>query len=190
MSTRKLRQPGPGQKKPALTRLKELPAEDRARLMAVLRENTYTQAAPLCEQLVGFPCSLDVLSKFWQWQGTQEDLETSNDWLDQFEQFTRSQNPDWSADKVREQAIAFFLAQTAGKKDLKGFVQIAQIDQNERSGRIKAQLDERKVRVAEGRLTLLERKAQQADQAKGVMQDKALTEAQRAARMKEIFGIA
>lgn len=185
---RKLRQPSKGPK-PALTRLKELPGEERAKLMGILRDNTYDKAAPLFENLLGFACSRDVLSKFFQWQGTQEDLENSNDFMAQFEEFTRKQNPDWSADKVRDHAIAFFLAQTAARQDRKGFVQIASLDLEERKARTKAKNEERKISISERRVTLLEKKAAQADQASGVMQNRALTVEEKQARMKEIFGI-
>lgn len=39
------------------------------------------------------------------------------------------------------------------------------------------------------RVALLEKKAAQADAAKGILENKQLTEAQRAARMREVFGI-
>jgi hypothetical protein len=43
--------------------------------------------------------------------------------------------------------------------------------------------------LEERRIAVLEKKALQAEQAKGVLEDKELNEAQRAARMREIFGI-
>lgn len=186
---RKIRQPSDGEEKPPMTRLKELPAEERAKLMHVLRENTYRKAIPLIENLVGFYCSLDVLSKFFTWQDKQEDLEKSNDFIEQYEEFTQRQHPEWSPERIRDDATAFFMASATANKDLKGFALIAQIDQQERAGRAKVKFEERKISISDRRVTLLERKAAQADQAKGIMQDQQLSEDQRAARMRELFGI-
>jgi hypothetical protein len=45
------------------------------------------------------------------------------------------------------------------------------------------------IKLDERRVKLLEEKAKLADQAKGVMEDKALSEEERAARMRELFGM-
>ena len=52
------------------------------------------------------------------------------------------------------------------------------------------QLDEQRLQLDERKMVLLEKKAAAFDQAKGVLENKELTEAQRAARMREVFGIA
>jgi hypothetical protein len=57
------------------------------------------------------------------------------------------------------------------------------------SGRTKAELDRQKLELEERRVKVLEEKAAKADQAKGVLEDKALTEEQRVARMREVFGM-
>jgi hypothetical protein len=45
------------------------------------------------------------------------------------------------------------------------------------------------VKVSERRMALLEKKAEQADQAKGIMADASTSEAEKQARMRELFGI-
>jgi hypothetical protein len=57
------------------------------------------------------------------------------------------------------------------------------------SGKTKAAQKEIELKQSERKLQILEKKAAQADAAKGVLEDKELTEGQRASRMKEIFGI-
>jgi hypothetical protein len=59
-----------------------------------------------------------------------------------------------------------------------------------RKARHKAATDDRKLSLEERRVTLLEKKAEQADAAKALVEDTSLTEAERAARMREVFGIA
>lgn len=58
------------------------------------------------------------------------------------------------------------------------------------SGKTRAELEERKLGIQERRVVLLEQKAAAFDQAKGVLENKEMTEEQRAARMREVFGIA
>jgi hypothetical protein len=57
------------------------------------------------------------------------------------------------------------------------------------SGQTKAELEKQKLAQGERKLVLLEKKAAAFDQAKGVLENKELTEAQRAARRREVFGI-
>lgn len=188
MKNRKLKQVNSGPK-PPLTRLKELPAEDRSKLLTVLGENTYDKAIPLVENLVGFACSRNVLSKFWQWQSAQESLENANDLVETFEAFCRKQNPDWSADKVRETSIAFFLAHTAQQRDVDSFVNVAHLDLSERTAKTKAGFEREKIDIQKRKVALLEQKAAQAEAAKNILQEKGLSEEERRNRMLEIFGI-
>lgn len=55
---------------------------------------------------------------------------------------------------------------------------------------VKVQLAERQTKVSEDKLKLLQEKAAKADQASGVMGSRELTEAEKIARMHELFGIA
>jgi DNA-binding phage protein len=58
------------------------------------------------------------------------------------------------------------------------------------SGKTKAEIEQRKLEQGERKLVILEAKAKLADQAKGVLEDRALSEEQRASRMRELFGMA
>lgn len=127
MNTRKIHKSSDGKADPPMTRLKELPAEERAKVMEILRSKTYEEAAPLVSQLVGFSCSVDVCSKFYKWQTGQEALDGTNDMIEQFEEFVASQNKDWSPEKVRDTSINFFLAHTSANRDVDGFKSVAQL---------------------------------------------------------------
>jgi hypothetical protein len=56
------------------------------------------------------------------------------------------------------------------------------------SGQTKAMHKERELAVAEEKLELLKKKAEQADEAKGIMGNQALSEAEKSDRMRELFG--
>jgi hypothetical protein len=138
----------------------------------------------------GVKVSRRALSEFLSWYSARQDLQDTSDLLETFDEFTRKTNPTWSADKVRDVSIQFLMAHTAAQKDVYQFATVAQLDQSERFGRTKAQLDERKVKVSEGRLELLKAKAAQADNARGILSNKELTEQEKKARMHELFGLA
>ena len=172
--------------------LKNLQPDRQAEIYSRLTEKTSswpdTSLAAVKAWLAadGLKTSARALSEFRSWYSAQQDLKDTSDLLETFEEFTRQTHPDWSAEKVRDMAIQFFMAHTVARKDVGKFVSVAQLDQNERFGRTKAQLDERKVKVSEGRLELLKTKAAQADAAKDVIQSKLSPEEQKR-RLKEIL---
>ena len=125
MSQRKLKQPGTGQSKAPLTKLKELPSAERAKVMEILRARTYRDAEPLVGELVGFACSMDVLCRFFSWQGAQEDMEISKGVLSQVTTFMREQLTGWPEEKIREAAVSFFTLHALAKRDVKGFAHMA-----------------------------------------------------------------
>jgi hypothetical protein len=57
------------------------------------------------------------------------------------------------------------------------------------SGQTKATLENRKLELGERRVTILERKAHQADQAKGILTNKELSEEEKRLKMRALFGI-
>lgn len=83
---------------------------------------------------------------------------------------------------VREKA--YILARTPGA-DVQDLATLAGIVGES----VKLDLKAREVALAERRVALLEKKAAQADEAKGAMQNAALTPAEREAKLKEIFGL-
>lgn len=173
--------------------LKNLPKERQHEIFLRRTEGKEDQRAldAIREWLAedGLKVSRRALSEFFSWYSSRQDLQATGDLLETFEEFTRKQNPGWSADKVRDIAVQFFMAHTVANKDVNKFVSVALLDQNERFAKAKGKLEERKVSVAEGRLELLKQKAAQLDKAKGILGDKALTEDQKRQRMLQLFGM-
>jgi hypothetical protein len=137
MSPSKLRQPVAGQPKPPLTKLKELPSAERGKIMEMLRSHTYRDAEPMVSEAVGFTCTIDVLCRFFSWQGAQEDMVISSDMLRQVMSFTRAHHADWPEEKVREAAASFFTLHTMAKRDVKGFASMARLHLQTERCRIK-----------------------------------------------------
>ena len=96
-------------------------------MMEILRSHTYRDAEPLVAQAVGFACSVDVLCRFFSWQGAQEDLEISDDLLQQVGSFIREHFAAWPEEKIREAAASFFTFHTMNKRDVEGFASMARL---------------------------------------------------------------
>ncbi|NOS70067.1 MAG: hypothetical protein HOP33_09065 [Verrucomicrobia bacterium] len=137
----------------------------------------------------GVSVSSGRLSVYLESLRNLKELDQSNDLLEQFQEFTRKKNPDWSPEKVRQTGIDFFVAHTVAKKDANKFATIVTLDQNERFGKTKAAQKDRQLDQQDRKIKLMEQKAAAFDQAKGVMGDQALSEEQRASRMRELFGM-
>lgn len=137
--------------------LKSLPADRQMEIYSRLTEQTATWADTSLNAVKkwlaedGLKTSVRALSEFRRWYAAQQDLQETSDLLETFEEFTRKQNPDWSADKVRDVSIQFFMAHTVATKDVNKFVPLVQLDQNERFGRSKAGFKEREVSLAEAK---------------------------------------
>jgi hypothetical protein len=127
MSQRKLNQPAAGRPRPPLTKLKELSPLDRSKVMEILRHHSYRDAEPLVAEVAGFPCSVDVLCRFFSWQNAQEDLELSNDMLRQMVSFARENLSGWPEEKIRATAAAFFTLRAMAKRDDKTFANMARM---------------------------------------------------------------
>ena len=97
----------------------------------------------------GIKVSRRALSEFLSWYADRLDLQESNDTLEAFEEFLRKQKPGWTADKIRDTAIQFFISQTVGKKDVNQFATVVTLDQNERFGRTKGAFKERELKLKE-----------------------------------------
>jgi hypothetical protein len=127
MSERKLRQPAPGQPKPALTRLKELGPEERAAVMRILRANTYQAARKAVSVLVGFECGKGALSRFFCWEAKREAIRESKEISGQVHRFLREYRPEYTEEKVREVAGMYFMMRTLENLDSNEFVKLARV---------------------------------------------------------------
>ena len=99
----------------------------------------------------GLKVSQRALSEFLSWYADRLALQESNDTLEAFEEFLRKQKPGWTADKVRDTAIQFFISQTVGQKDVNKFATVVTLDQNERFGKTKAKFKEREITLKENK---------------------------------------
>jgi hypothetical protein len=140
----------------------------------------------------GIKVSRRAVSEFLSWYADRLALKESGDTLESFEEFLRKQKPEWTADKIRDTAIQFFISQTVGQKDLYKFATVVQLDQNERFGRSKGAFKEREITLKEKKFQFDAAKAalKCAAELKTISSNKTLSEADKvnAARTK-LFGV-
>lgn len=101
------------------------------------------------------------LSKFWSWQFHQVRVESYNGMLEQFQDFYTRLNPSASRQQVREAGIAFFMTEAAAKGDRDGFLDVANLDLAEVTGKSKASFKEREVTLAEQKAAEAKKSEQQ-----------------------------
>jgi hypothetical protein len=89
-----------------------------------------------------------------------------------------AERPDVSLEQVEEFADAMFLMKATAEGDAKAFTGIRKITE----GAKRTKLESR-------RITILERKAAQADKAEAALKDQSLTMEERQAKLREVFGI-
>ena len=136
---RKVRQVSVGGVLPPLTRLKGLSPEVQAGVMGILRSHTYEQAPPLVEALVGFACSSDTLERFYAWQSTRRVMGCAEESISEVIEFIKEHYTDWTEEKMREAASAFFMAKTIEKQDARSFACVAQLGLKSNRDKIEAQ---------------------------------------------------
>jgi hypothetical protein len=155
-----------------LSRLKELSAEQREviwgwRAERDSKKKILTNAAIRHRIAAQFSIRLSgdwELSRFWSWQWHQMRVVEYNGKLEQFQKFYIEQNPNASRQQVREAGISFFMTEAAANGDREGFLDIANLDLADVTGKSKAHFKEREVTLAE----------QKAAEAKKTDQEKAL----------------
>lgn len=127
MSHRKLTQPAIGKPKPALTKLKELPPADRARILEIIRAESYRAAQDPVSRLVGFKCSMDVLFRFFHWQSTEQDFQVYRDRIAQVLSWEQQHPAGVPDPKLRESVGEFFIAHAIAHEDVKGFTALGRL---------------------------------------------------------------
>lgn len=124
---RKIKQTAQNIPKPPLTRLKELPPEDRHAVVEILGTHTYKDALSLIEQRVGVFCSINTLWKFRDWLITEKMLTDDTDLVEQIETFLRQRNGDWSVQRIQEAAISFLMLRALSKSNVKEIATLAEL---------------------------------------------------------------
>lgn len=174
--------------------LKTLSAELQAEIYARLTQRTAEWPDTSLNAVRAWLATKDIhvahqlLSRFHVWYSANLDLQVSHDLVETFEKFAQERHPDWSPDRVREATVQFLMAHTAARRKVGQFVCIAKLDQQERFAKTQSALDERKLKVNEKKLVLLQRKAEQAERAAQVTASN-LSPAEKNAAYRTIFGM-
>lgn len=171
---------------PELTKLKEL---WRDRLSETARDywlsqfvSTSTQAEIRKAILTKFKINLTrdaQLTEFRRWLDEQESREQEAERQIEEEAHLREQHPDWDADTLRQAVIAGSLRRAIATGDFKGLGLKA----------VRAGQNEKIIRLDREKFESMERRAAQADQTEGALKS-TLTDSEKAARIKEIYGLA
>jgi hypothetical protein len=122
--------------------------------------------------------SVGALSEFFSWYCLRQRLEKAHNHTNHLEQLINEEGLAIEPNKLRDVMNGVFLNVASASGDFETFEAAFKL-------LLKAQkqaLDERKV-------TLLEKKAAQAEEAEKLLKDQSLSTAQKQARMKEVFGI-
>lgn len=120
-----------------------------------------------------------TFSKFYAWYPFSRPLEMAARFAKQAEDAAKA-HPNLEQDSERTAALGqvAFEQMAIQMRDLKGFVSLQ-----------KVRLKKGDQTLSARRVALLEKKAAQADAAEGIVKDGKLTEEQRAARLREVFGM-
>ncbi len=86
----------PAENPPAMTRLKELPAPDRDRIMELLVAGTYAEARPAVEKIIGCDCPVPTLCRFFHWQNRANHVDGARDLIQQMDFFFSQGAPGWN----------------------------------------------------------------------------------------------
>lgn len=152
-----------------LTKLKNLSPEKREAIWG-WRSETDEKQKPLTNlalrnrlaEQFGIRLSRDgQLSEFWSWQWHQMRVEGYNAKLEQFQEFYAKQNPNASRQQVRDAGIAFFMTEAAANGDRDGFLDVANLDLADLTGKTKGNFKEREVTLAEQKFAETKKSDQQ-----------------------------
>ncbi len=163
--------------------LMNLPEESQAKLAGWLMSGMpYHEAKVLAEKEFGITLkSLDSFRTFWQQVCQPAILARRRRAVSTADERAAEakKNPGQfdvaTMDAIRQRAYELAESPEANPKDVKAILMLL--------------LKARDQDLTERRIVVLEKKAQQADAAKGLLENKALTEEERAARMREVFGM-
>ena len=156
-------------------------AEDAKAFWQELFVSASTQAAIRSELQKKLKVNLRFdkqLNAFRDWELEQRQLDIESERQLEDERRLKAEFGEWTLDQIREEVLKRSYARAMATGDFA-------------SGRktIVQDLNVKKIAQDERKLVILEKKAAQADAAKGILENRELNEEQRAARMREVFGI-
>jgi hypothetical protein len=129
------------------------------------------------------------LSQFWSWYAVKLQLAKNESAVSALVEEYKSTNPDATPEQLQIIGQTFFTALALQQQDSQVWIATQRLNLDRDSARTRFELERQKLSQSERKIVLLEKKAAAFDQAKGVMGDAALTEEQKAARMRELFGM-
>ena len=162
-------------------KIKTLPEETQAGLFRLFSAEGGRDAMTLEEvrgvlaSQHGLSVSLASLSEWRSWYGLRARMDAAKCRAEQARLERLSKNPDMSPEKLEAVAQMVFTAETLEGGDIKNYVALATL-----------RLNERRTRLEERRVAVLEMKAAQADQAKDVL-GQSLTPEEQNRRLREIL---
>lgn len=169
----------PGRKPTKSSRLRILPDEVQEEMLRkVTSGKTWREIAAWLRRKTGMVVRSDSsFSSWYSWRVLRQELDQKHDQVTQLRDFLKRELPEMPEDKLERFGQAAFSAMALQTGDPKTWARILAL-----------QLKARQIRVEERRVTLLESKAKQADQAKDVAVS-ALSPEEKVKAMKAIFGI-
>jgi hypothetical protein len=118
----------PAEKTPAMTRLKELPAPDRDRIMELLAAGTYAEARPAVEKIVGCDCPVPTLCRFFHWQNRANHVDGARDLIQQMDFFFSQGAPGWNWGEMVGSGFDALMAKALALEDLDAFIALGKLD--------------------------------------------------------------
>lgn len=159
--------------------LKTLPEVVQEQLFALLRTKSYAEVRLAAKEKWEVTTSPSALHEFYRWYPTSRRLEVAKSTADEVAKTLRALGDVKLDDtQIARASQAVFEAQAIREGDAATYIGLAKIRLASEAG----QRDER-------RIALLEKKAAQADAAEGVVKDGALNDAEKAQRLRSIFGM-
>jgi hypothetical protein len=173
------------EKKPrADAKLKNLPDEDQEALWGWLHPQDADAKAMTLEEAQGeiparwgFTVSLGSLSEWRSWYALRRRMNAARERANQT-RLELLKDATLRPDEIEQIAQTVFTAETLEAGNVKAFVALA-----------KLRLQGKQLELDRAKLALLEKKAAQADEAKGLAGDATLSADEKQARLKQIFGM-
>ncbi|MGJ8674054.1 hypothetical protein [Rubritalea sp.] len=122
--------------------------------------------------------STSTVSGFYKWLKQWKRTRDARLRAEQAKHELLAQNPDASVEELERLGQMIFMSETVEDGNVKGFVSL-----------MKAIAANRKLQLEERRVKLLEEKARKADEAEGIMGDQNLSEEEKSANMRALFGM-
>lgn len=134
----------------------------------------------------GCKTSKSALSDFLSWHGLQAQLRKNELTVETLLADLARENPDWDPEKIQTVGQNFFTALALQQQDPQVWVATQRLNLDQVSAKTRFEIEKQKLGQSERKIALLEKKAAQLDQVKGVVNSQLSPEEQKQ-RLKEIL---